>query len=240
MTDRFNKMQLSQSEQINNAMSGIHLYKPLIEKEKSKLLVPYLASNIEYSAAFKYLPAMKYGLDVVGIFLVSRAIRRAYFVYEYGLIYAVIWGTAMSSSANNIREINVTNPLLNGEFDCRICLQTRGLAYDIVLNFFTAYGGLLVVTMLQADRFKSAEIPSYYRLKFTKSQTSLWKGLWKTGWKKGGGLRSAFGLLTIPGILLTEYQLAKSKQLWNEIPEENKRDMFNRQRSATLSALSLR
>jgi len=209
----------------------------IFKSEMDKFLLPYMLKNEKYGIAFQYGPALKTGLDVIAVMTISRSIRRAYFVYEYGFIYSMLVAAAYLQIGHNLRKRDVSLPILYGQESCDFCAYARGFSWDLIMTVIIPFGSIMVNTLMQAERFKSAQVPSYSRWKFTKSQTSLFKGIFRETARRGGGLRGATALAIVPGLLMTNFQLSNSKEIWESIPEEAKEKMMLRQRASLLSVI---
>ena len=173
------------------------------EKPVRTLVDNHLYENSKYYGGFLVAPFLKWPVDCFAGFLISRSIRRAMYVYEAGLFGASLFALCSAGPAVFLRKDYITDAMLYGNLRCYdICPIVRGLLID---GF--CIGGLNIVifmtlTMFQADRYKSAEVPAVSRIKMTRSQLSFIKGTLGSAWR-GGGLKSALALGILPGVFVS-------------------------------------
>ena len=177
----------------------------------------YLDWRVDNNKHWKFwlyqAPIYKFPIDMIACALAFRSVRRAYYIYEVGL--GVITGTAFVTSltAFSIRNTTIGQPLKNGELNCRECAITRGLLTDLLLVPFS-YVFANTVSFVQAERYKSAEMPSGSRLALTRAQRSTISGIFKQAWSRGGGLRTALFLSLFPGMVMSVSQASVMHDFW--------------------------
>merc|ERR1712004_548273 len=172
-----------------------------------------------------------------GGFLISRSIRRAMYVYEAGLFGASIFALCSAGPAVFLRKDYITDAMLYGNLRCYdVCPIVRGVLIDACF-----IGGLnivifLTLTMFQADRYKSAEVPAVSRVKMTRSQLSFIKGTIGSAWR-GGGLESALALAILPGVLVSYISGQTAKDFWKTLPSEDLEKAADLEKSQVLTRL---
>jgi len=220
------------------AVSWKNVINPVLVSQMDDLLLPYLLDDKLAGFAFNYATELKFVADVAGAFLISRALRRAYYVYEYGALYSIGFGAAWASFNYGVRKQEVTEIIKRDVYqtNCHECMYLRGLKSDAIFLFnciVTSY----FVTFIQADRFKSAEHFAVNRWKPTRQGKSIVKGIFKTMYSRGGGARSASALILGGGLLLTKFQLWAGENLWSKVPDDYKRRLLQQQKGALMSVL---
>lgn len=194
-------------------------------------IINRLHSNPEWLTPFTGASVPKLVCDWIATIIISRTIRRSFYVYEAGLAYTIGVGgwTAMWNKA--FRHVCIEAPLQKGELRCfDICPVVRGLVIDTIINFAMPYATWQCIAMVQAERFKSAEMPSGSRLRFTKSQWSTVGGIFKHGFRRGGGLRGALAMTVLPGLAISIYQGQAMKNFWQTIPKDEFHEVVEKQR----------
>jgi len=201
------------------------------------LIDNHLYENPKYYGGFLVAPFLKWPIDCFAGFLISRSIRRAMYVYEAGLFGASIFALCSAGPAVFIRKDWITDSLLYGNLRCYdVCPIVRGLITDVC-----CIGGLnivifLTLTMFQADRYKSAEIPAVSRFKITRSQLSFIKGTLGSAWR-GGGLKSALALGILPGVVLSYITGQSAKDFWKTLPIDKLEEAADIEKSQVLARL---
>lgn len=193
----------------------------------------FLDWRVDNHAGWKFwlyqAPLYKFPLDMLACSLAFRSVRRAYYIYEVGLGAIIGTGFVASLTSFSIRNGQIGQKLKTGELKCTECAVTRGVLTDLLLVPFT-YTFAITLSFIQAERYKSAEMPSGSRMSLTKAQRSTLNGIYKQASSRGGGLRGALFLSLVPGIIMNFGQAQAMKDFWGSMNTEEYRGAVIRQK----------